>query len=350
MIQSGNRVMAWVSRIDDVRSIPEASNICQYRIGGWWVVDQINRFVVGDSAIYVAIDSWVPSHIAAFLSKGNPPREFQGILGERLRTIKLRGALSQGLLLSVDRVDDQTIRFQNFEIPDREGFDVSQILGIVKYEPPIPAQLAGDVVGLFPSFIPKTDQERIQNLTEQHRVWYDNRSITWEITEKLDGSSMTVFVCGDEQGVCSRNMNLAKNEANTFWAVAIREKFIDKIRHTGRNLALQFELIGQGIQGNKYRLADHQALLFDIYDIDQGVYLTPEQRRNMANSLGITHVPVVEKSVVIDLSVDLLLEKADGQSALNAQTKREGLVYKCNVEDGPSFKAISNKFLLHGGE
>jgi RNA ligase (TIGR02306 family) len=160
---------------------------------------------------------------------------------------------------------------------------------------------------------------------------------------------MTVFVIGDREGVCSRNWALKETEGNTMWKVARREGLIDKIRKTGRNLALQGEIIGEGIQGNRYAISGQDFRLFDIYDIDQGRYMTPFERRVFAQTHGIVQVPVLAKNMIIQEFVRGLLDMAEGKSVLNAKAEREGLVFKCNQQE-VSFKAISNKFLLKGGE
>ncbi len=329
------RKMATIRRIDEIRPIEGADAIEAAVIGGWVVVIKKGEFKAGDLAVYLEIDSWVPHAIAPFLSKGQEPREYNGVKGERLRTVKLRGTTSQGLLLPV------TLTFWR-----DEGTNVTESLGIQKWEAPVPAQLAGDVEGVFPTVIPKTDQERIQNLTEELKTWQSNIAFTWEVTEKLDGSSMTVFVHGEREGVCSRNWALKETAGNTLWAVARRERLIEKVRQTGRNLALQGELIGEGIQGNAYNIKGQDFRLFDIYDIDRGEYLGPLERRVFAETHGIKHIPVIATEMVIEEWVTGLLTMADGVSTLNPKTNREGLVFKCNTFGGPSFKAISNKWLI----
>jgi RNA ligase (TIGR02306 family) len=329
------RKMATIRKIDEIRPIEGADAIEAAVVGGWVVVIKKGEFKAGDLAVYLEIDSWVPHEIAPFLSKGQEPREYNGVKGERLRTVKLRGQVSQGLLLPV------TLTFWR-----DEGTNVTDSLGIQKWEAPIPAQLAGDVEGVFPTVIPKTDQERIQNLTEELKTWQSNSAFTWEVTEKLDGSSMTVFVHGDREGVCSRNWALKETAGNTLWAVARREQLIEKVRQTGRNLALQGELIGEGIQGNAYNVKGQDFRLFDIYDIDRGEYLGPLERRVFADTHGIKHVPVIATEMVIEEWVTGLLTMADGVSVLNPKTNREGLVFKCNTFGGPSFKAISNRWLI----
>ena len=327
------RKMATIRKIDEIRPIEGADAIEAAVVGGWVVVIKKSEFKVGDLAVYCEIDSWIPHELAPFLSKGNEPRVYNGVRGERLRTVKLRGQVSQGLLIPA---------LGTFP----EGTDMTEALGIQKWEAPIPAQLAGDVEGPFPTVIPKTDQERIQNLTEQLREWQGNTEFTWEITEKLDGSSMTVFINGDAEGVCSRNWNLKETEGNTLWRVARRNDLLTKIRKTNRNLALQGELIGEGIQGNAYKVTGQDFFVFDIYDIDRGDYMTPFERRVFCDTHGIKHVPVLAKEMVIQEWVTGLLTMADGQSVLNPKANREGLVFKSNVFDGPSWKVISNRWLI----
>ena len=337
------RKMATVRKIDEIRPIKDADAIEAAVIGGWVVVIKKGEFKAGDLAVYLEIDSWVPHAIAPFLSKGQEPREYNGVKGERLRTVKLRGQVSQGLLLPIETAfPGSDHRFWWSQV----NVDISERLGIQKWEAPIPAQLAGDVEGVFPTVIPKTDQERIQNLTEELKTWQSNSAFTWEVTEKLDGSSMTVFVHGEREGVCSRNWALKETAGNTLWSVARRERLIEKVRQTGRNLALQGELIGEGIQGNPYKIKGQDFLLFDIYDIDRGEYLGPFERRVFADTHGIKHVPVLATEMVIEEWVTGLLTMADGVSTLNPKTNREGLVFKCNTFGGPSFKTISNRWLI----
>jgi RNA ligase (TIGR02306 family) len=346
------RKLASVRRIDEIRPIEGADAIEAAVVGGWVVVVKKGEFTAGDLAVYLEIDSFVPTELAPFLTKpGHFPKEFNGVKGERLRTVKLRGQVSQGLLLKVGECFGATVTLSASDAtPYTEGDDVSEALGIQKYEAPVSAQLAGQVRGNFPGFISKTDQERIQNLTAELREWQDNPKFTWEVTEKLDGSSMTVYVRDEEEGVCSRNLDLKRDEANSYWAVAIKLELIAKIRSTGRNLALQGELIGEGIQKNPYNIRGQDFRLFDIFDIDRGDYVSPAERRTIAAELGITHVPVIATELVITEFVQGLLAMAEGKSVLNNKTEREGFVFKCNTFGGPTFKIISNRFLIKGGE
>ena len=341
------RKLATIRKIDALRPIPDADAIECAVVGGWTAVVKRGEFKAGDFAVYCEIDSWIPHELAPFLSKGKEPRVFDGIAGERLRTMKLRGQLSQGLLLPLS-----TLTMVELEL--FEGLDVSYPLGIVKYEAPIPAQLAGEVKGMFPGWIQKTDQERVQNLTEEFDHWLKEQH-AWEVTEKLDGSSMTVYLRDGEFGVCSRNLELKPSETNSLWKVAIRNDLELKLRRANRNLALQGELIGEGIQGNPYKQKAQEFFLFDIYDIDTSKYLTPAERNAFVEEHNIKHVPVIAFGAELwDTlginSIDGILKFAEGKSVMGMiGCEREGLVFKSKAMQC-SFKAISNKFLLKGGD
>lgn len=345
------RKMATVRRIDAINPIPNADAIECATVGGWRVVVKKGEFAAGDLAVYAEVDSWIPHELAPFLTKGNEPREYNGVKGERLRTVRLRGQVSQGLLLSGTPCPTGLMVKQINSVMQhifQEGNDVSEWLGIQKWEAPVPAQLAGEVRGMFPGYIPKTDQERIQNLVEELADW-TTQNLTWEVTEKLDGSSMTVYFKDGDFGVCSRNLNLRETEGNTFWRVA-RELDLERIlRNTNKNLALQGELIGEGIQGNPYRLKGQRFVLFDIYDITDGAYVNPVSRQAFAEIHEIPHVPVLRTEVSYSQTVESILVAAEGKSQLNKDTEREGLVFKCEQNPDIHFKAISNRFLLKTG-
>ena len=170
------------------------------------------------------------------------------------------------------------------------------------------------------------------------------------MTEKLDGSSMTVYRIDDYVGVCSRNLDLKRNPDNSLWRAALKYDLEEKMKIAGGNLAVQGELIGNGIQGNKYKMRDQDFYVYDIYDIDAGRYYTPAERKAFVEVFGLKHCPVLHRDTELLISVDSLLALAEGKSVMGTVgCEREGLVYKCNQKQ-VSFKAISNKFLLKGGE
>lgn len=373
------RKLATIQRIEEVRDIENADAIQAYRVLGWWVVDKKDAHKVGDLVVYLSLDSWVPTELAPFLSKGQEPREYGGVKGERLRTIRLRRQVSQGLLLKPSdeliggSIVHTLVDGSSYSKPVvQEGVDLTEILGIQKWEAPIPAQLQGQAAGMFPtSLIPKTDQERIQNCfgdiqkrakrfatekvwnaetqtLEEHPVVVpaDFQEPTYEVTMKLDGSSCTIFRWEGELRVCSRNLELKindENKDNTFVAMAI--KIGDKIPD---GLAFQGEIWGEMIQSNKEGIRGQRFSVFDVFDIQKYEYLSPVDRRNLCNQLNIEHVPVLGENQTAPKSIEEALALASGPS-INARN-REGIVYKCNEDPSFSFKVISNEWLLKHGE
>jgi len=341
------RELARVVRIDDIRPIEGADAIEVARVGGWTVVVKKSEFSAGDLAVYFEIDSFLP--------QGNPAwqflvdksaRDYNRMRGHVLRTVRLRGQLSQGLLLPLSSTLGDTA------ISIEPGTDVTELLGVHKYEPPIPAELAGEVRGLFPSRVPKTDQERIQNLAEELARWIES-GWTWEVTEKLEGASSTWAWLEGELRVCSRNLDLRDIEGNTHWRLARECEAAARLKaYCGaRNMALQGELVGNGVQGNIYRLQGHRFYLYDVYDVDQGRYLRAAERRPIVQTLGLQHAPVIHPAFVLPQNKDvaatmqMLLAMADGESVLRPGQLREGLVFKA-LEHDVSFKVISNQYLL----
>lgn len=360
------RKLASIRRIADIQPIEGADAIVVATIDGWKVVVKKDEFKVGDLAVYIEIDSWVPHELAPFLSKGQEPREYNGVKGERLRTIKLRGQVSQGLLLPLTCIQIDTTWDAT------EGWDVTKILGIQKWEAALPAQLQGQAKGTFPTnLIPKTDQERIQNCfgeiqkrakrfatqkvwnaetqtLEEHRVEVpaDFKEPTYEVTMKLDGSSCTIFRWEGELRVCSRNLELKindENRDNTFVAMAV--KIGDRIPD---GFAFQGELMGPGIQGNREGFTEHRFFVFDIFNIQEHAYLRPLSRQLECKHRGLDHVPMLGSAWTAPQSVEEGLAMAEGPS-INHKI-REGLVWKCNEDPSFSFKTISNTFLLKGGD
>lgn len=343
------RKLAKIVRIDELNPIEGADAIECAVVGGWKVVAQKGLYQVGDLAVYFEIDSWIPNVLAPFLSKGKEPREFEGVKGERLKTIKLRGQLSQGLLMPLVEIN------KFFEVPPHfsEDEDVTEILGIKKWEKPVNAQLAGVCKGNFPSLIPKTDQERCQNLKKEIAQAVESGQ-AFEVTEKLEGSSMTCYLMEGVFGVCSRNMDLKETEGNSFWATARAEDVEQKMRDEFglADFAIQGELVGPGIQGNIYKLSKPMFFVFDIYDIRGGRYVDPDTRRSMVKTMGLNHVPALAytaklKDTLGITDIDGLLKFAEGKSVVGDITgpEREGVVFK-EVNGGFTFKAISNKYLL----
>ena len=225
------------------------------------------------------------------------------------------------------------------------GTDVTEMLDIIKYEPPIPASLAGKVKGLFPSFLRKTDEERVQNLTSEYEE-YKTSDHKFYITEKLDGSSATFYLRNGEFGVCSRNLELLETEGNTFWKVARELNLEELMSRVGFNLCLQGELIGESIQGNPYKLKGQTVRFFNGFNIDTQENIPFLEFIELIQNLGLKPVPILDFDFRLPNSIYDMLEFADSKSELNTNFDREGVVVR-SYDRTISFKSISNEFLLN---
>jgi len=354
------RQLATKRVVRELAPIAGADRIELARIDGWQCVVKKGEFNVGDEGVYFEIDSMLPATDPrfAFLAKGKVTPF------ARIKTIRLKGTLSQGLLIpATSLTPDEVARVG-------AGEELTTVLGVQKYEPPLPT--GGKQAGTFPThLVPKTDQERIQNITDV----LNGRNISdFEVTEKLDGTSCTIWsfitqeIVGlgkkldgqgydiskpeeverlkkDVVGVASRNWEMQKDDDNVYSKTLRESDLVNKLWELGRNIAIQGEIIGPAIQGNKYHLAKQEFYVFDIYDIDAKKYLGARERFELAHELGLKHVPIMVWNQDTPMSLDSVLTLADGVSALNGNTMREGLVFKA-LDGSLSFKAISNEWLL----
>lgn len=343
------RKLASIQKIKEILSIEGADAIELAIVNGWKVVVAKNvGHKVGDKVVYCEIDSFLPIEPEFEFLRKSSYKKMGEEEGFRLKTIKLRGQVSQGLILPLKEAMEVAGRREGIQHLGiwEEGDDVTELLGILKYEPPIPADLAGKVKGQFPGFIPKTDEERIQNLPEEFEEWKNLPENSFYVTEKLDGSSATYYYKDGEFGVCSRNLELLETEGNTFWKVAREMKLEEKLAALGKNVSVQGELIGEGIQGNPYKIKGQTVKFFNAFDIDSHEYFNlPMFRILIEETLGLETVPILHLNFTLLESIEDILQMAEGKSSLNEKTEREGLVIRSH-DRTISFKAISNKFLL----
>ena len=348
------RKLASIRKIAEVLPIEGADNIELVKVDGWQCVTKKGEFTVGELCVYFEINSFLPIKPEFEFLRKSSYKKMGGKEGFRLKTIRLRGQLSQGLVLK--RIDVFSLR-ELYSMPPndegadgyadndlKEGADVTEELEVIRYEPPIPACLVGKVKGNFPSFIRKTDQERVQNIWNKIK---DSKE-SFEVTVKLDGTSCTYYLKDGVFGVCSRNLELIETEGNTLWKIAREIKVEEVLREYGNNIALQGEVTGEGIQGNPLGTKGQMFSLFDIWDIDnQCYYKAPERTLFGFFKLNERHVPVIYPSLTLENfnCLDDLLIFANGPEG----RPREGLVFKSN-DSGLTFKVISNEYLLKNKE
>jgi RNA ligase (TIGR02306 family) len=349
------RNLASVRRIKQLSPIEGADRIEVATVDGWNVVVKKGQFKEGDLCIYFEIDSWVPTEVASFLTKeGKEPSEYQGVKGERLRTMKLRGQISQGLILPLGVMG----------LYPEEGIDVTEALNVLKWEQEVRSgggnqPFKAYTNKVFPTYLfPKTDQERIQNVFEKRP-----KDHTYEVTVKLDGSSCSIFRYEGKLRVCSRNLEIEIVEQDDgFWTKLWKRLLRKPIKYKNTDnhfvaMALKYggdipdgwcfqgELCGPGIQNNYEKLSGKEFFVYDVINLSTKAYLSPTARRKLVTDLGLNHVPVMNFEHRYPDSVEEALIWADSAVSIN-RSDAEGLVFKSNQNPSLSFKVISNNYLL----
>jgi RNA ligase (TIGR02306 family) len=333
------RKMAHIEQIKNILPIEGADNVALAHVLDWEVVVKKNEFNVGDFCIYVEIDSVFP--------QDNPIFSFMEARKYHVKTARFLGQISQGICFPIDILPEDN---RDIEL----GQDVSEILNIVKYEPVLHASLLGTVKGLFPGFLSKTDEERIQNCGWLCDVY---TGIEMYETQKLDGSSMTVYIKDGEFGVCSRNYELKREDDEklrcAFWKCAEKLELEERLRILGFNVALQGELVGPNIQKNRLGLKDIDFYVYNVYDIDKSEYFSFRNFKNIVElALGLKTVPILNENFILNLNAKELIQRSIGNCVINPGAMREGCVYRPKVDMNIprfgrfSFKVINPKYLL----
>ena len=325
------RKLASIQRIKNIEPIANADTIMKATVLGWQLVIKKDEFKPGDLCVYVEIDSILPD---------KPEFEFLRNKNFRIRTVKMRGQISQGICFPMHVLPN------NIQV--EEGVDVTDVLNIVKYEPPVPANMQGIMKGPFPSFIPKTDETRVQVLQD---LLNEHEGALCYITEKLDGTSVTFFIKDGVFGVCSCNMEFEENENNLYWKAARQFNIEQKLRNVGCNIAIQGELVGEGIQGNKLKLKGQHVFVFSVFFIDEYRYAMFHEWMKMMEELDIPYVPVITGNYRLENNISDILSMSETFSLINLSSMAEGIVIRLKEsKEMVSFKAISNEFLLKYGE
>lgn len=324
---------------------------------GWQVVVAKNSHKVGDKVVYFEIDSALPimpqfEFLRAKCYKAITNAE-NAIIDEffRIKTIRLLGTLSQGIVIPLSAFDD--IISADIDV----GTDVTALLQVRHYDEIMSdydTSTTSQQIGTFPTaYVPKTDEERIQNLV----TYFTDpviRNMTFEVTEKADGSSMTILyspTIRPEQPffMCSRNTEV-ENVPGTHWSVVVdrivaRTKLEQFYTETGNEYAFQGELVGPKINGNRNKYQKLHWLVFRIWDIKKQEFLTPQERYDVCAQLGFEHVPVIEHAQIFAKlpTLDDMLLYVDGNTAQH--NPREGFVFK-SMDGKITFKCINNNYLL----
>lgn len=365
------RKLASIQRIAALEPIEGADKIQLATINGWKVITAIdNGFSVGDLVIYCEIDAFLPVREELEFLRKSSFKNMGLKEGFRIKTMKLRGALSQGLIVPISVLSQKegglsVMKYitgpvlwifpaeddeQVITVPLEEGTDVTELLGVVKWEVAEVGGYNGCVgcqgkrAGNFPYFIPKTDEERIQNMP---KVLTREQNKRFVVTEKLHGTSFTAFVYNDEFGVCSRNFEIEEDDS-LYWRMARHYGVEDRLRTMSpyKDVAIQGEIIGEGVNKNYYGIEGHKLHIFSLYFISERRYATPEELIDFLIEVSMEPVPVLDNNFQLPLTVDEMLTYAKGASVYPLQKVREGVVVRSLDEPRISFKAVSNDYLL----
>lgn len=354
------RKLVTVRVIDDIQPIENADAIEKLVIGGWNVVAQKGLHSVGDSVVYFEIDSFLPQtdlRFDSFMKFGT--NLFEGNVGHRVKTKRLRGVYSQGIVIPVSEFPEI--------IDPQPDTDYAELVGVVKYEKQEVTGYTGDAKGSFPWFLRKSDQDRIQNV--YGKISQQCQDELFVGTLKMDGSSITVFAVDKNKyvpdstdvvgvdiaiGYCSRNQQLKMPEnlddlesTGKFYQGVYNSNLFMKAAElcaaTGKSLAIQGELVGAGIQGNFEKFEKYQVFAYNIYDVDAGEFVDYSTFLEYAKLVDLQIVPEVYRpQAILTKPVGEIVSMADGKGLL--ANYREGVVWK-QLNGNCQFKAISNKYL-----
>ena len=363
------RKLASIQKILDISPIPDADKIEVATVLGWkCVVAKKDEFKVGDFVIYVEIDSILPA---------KPEFEFMKDRKYRVRTIKLRKQISQGLVLPLS-VIPTSMPLRACE----EGDDVTDILGVTKYDPQAEEELRDAQNGRkswvvkflsrykwyrkyflqkskrgWPDWIKKTDEDRIQLFP---RICEEEKDTAFEVTEKIDGQSATYFLKRNntpnpfaqkfEFGVCSRKLRRNKADTSSYWIVANKyniQAILSSIIHNYDWVVVQGEIIGTNIQGNKYGVGEYKFFAYNLIYPDRQLNYKEMKKTFENHTMGI--VPLVYEDWNLPDTIDESVKASIGKSIIEPNIQREGIVVR-NYEKGISFKIVNPEFLLKYGE
>lgn len=355
------RNLATIQKVINITPIEGADRIESVRVLGWSVICKKGDFKIGDLVIYIECDSIVPDI---------PIFEFMKERKFRVRTVKMKSTISQGLCM---RIDDFKIK------SPRESMDVTDILNIKKYDPEGEKEARlleqqneikfkrlnrfmkrykwyrvlklGKRKTSFPKFIKKTDEERIQRMPW---VLNDEKETDFIITEKLDGTSLTVFLIKNPYkwmfwkptlfGVCSRNIHLVRPDNSVYWRIAKKYDMENKLKSVfkGKDIIIQGEIVGAGVQDNKYGFNDIYLYVFNV--IFDGKRINNSEMVSFCTNNELKTVPTLENTFKLPNSLDEFISFSNGQSSIS-KNLREGIVCR-NYDKNISFKVISPDFLL----
>lgn len=337
------RKLASVQYVHHITPIEGADKIECVHVLGWQCVANKGQFQVGDPCVYMEVDSFLPiCEQFEFLRSSSYKKN--EILGEgfRLKTLKFRGQISQGLVQPMSILPKG-----NYEMGD----DVTELLGVRKWEIEERVTTSGTVIADFPAGIPKTDELRVQSYPELIDEFKAVKG--YYISTKMDGTSVTMFWKDDHFGVCGRNYEYADDGKCAMWKYAHEHHIPEKVTERGlSDIVIQGEFCGAGIQKNRLKLVKPEWYVFTMIDLNTRRRLPLVEMKELCKVLGLNMVPIEEeKETFAYNTIEELLERAKGKypSGMN----KEGIVIRpiepvySKIIEGPlSMKILNNDYLL----
>jgi RNA ligase (TIGR02306 family) len=304
--------LAWIGRIEALDLIPGADRIEQATVvcgqGGIWKgVVRKGEFGPGNLCRVYLQDSVLPQIPELWRISSLP---------FRVRICRFRGALSECLIMP--------LYFPHHWTQDQIGMDITEAEAVTRYVKAVPAQLEGDALGAFPSFIPKTDEPNFQGVPWMVEALLGH---PYYVTEKADGSSATIYRRGDHFGCCSRNWEYQKSDQQSVWRIAAMYELEKRLPD---GVAIQFELVGPKIQGNPMKLEKVEPRAFNAWEIGEQRYLSYGGFRQLCDFLGMPTVGMVGGGDCFQQTRDELVAMAPGTYPCGAQ--REGIVIRPRTE------------------
>jgi len=329
------RSLVTIQKVREITPIPDSDFLELAHVMGWQCVVKKGEFKATDMGVYYEVDSFLPlDERYEFLRASSYRDNVDNGQGFRIRTMKMRGQLSQGLFLPLEKFPELAGL--------SEGADVTEKLNVKKWYIPETANAGGTIIGERPYGIPASDEIRIQSALE---LLEDLKGKPYYITTKMDGTSGIVYYIDGKIGCCSRNKEIKDEESSLYWTPVYKYGLKEKLAKLGKNIVFTGEICGPGIQKNKLRLTGTDWYVFDVKDQDAGKYFPYDEAVKLCAELGLSTVPLEERGEQFDYSLELLLEKARGKYPSGLD--KEGIVVRsAQSPKAISFKVLNNDALL----
>jgi len=331
--------LATYETITEILPIEGADRIELARVQGWQSVIRKGDYKVGDGVIFVPIDTVLPPAVwnEHLWDKKDPTKPI------RVKTVKLRGAVSQGLIFPRSLISAQEI-WDHQDDPE-EDTSLAGMLGITKYEKPIPAHLAGQVAGDFPThLVSKTDEDNLKSIIEVFEELKEADII--EATDKEDGTSATYIKELDGTfRVCSRNLELKDTESNVHWQMAKKYNLKEDLK---AGYAIQGEIVGPGIQGNPAGYEEVDLIIFNVIDLTTRKPLWPQRYGNIEifgrNKRTAQFAGNWSGKELQSMTIDDLQEYVNKRTYINGKPS-EGMVFRGYKSEGQAIVPMYSKKL-----